>query len=124
MSDPLYCFRYLRNQFGSDNLPIVPFDHLLELFVKTLDRHPLVSGLLASEIEGTGRQMTDLSLKPETSPNLQEQRYPAEICKDIEIALKGLPYIYTGSNTPKVLRTMVRLQKADNHNDSLLYGYC
>ncbi|MCJ1458695.1 hypothetical protein MMC28_009069 [Mycoblastus sanguinarius] len=95
--------------------PLVPFDIKLQLFVKTLQKHPLPTSTKSTpsnvrdSIRADGTNIAEaidrLSLNDSTTPHSET------IITDIEIALAGMAYVYTNRNkevgyrTPKVLRT-------------------
>ncbi|KAG6989921.1 hypothetical protein G7Y79_00061g093080 [Physcia stellaris] len=121
-SNPSHCFYYLRNEFGRDLFPIVPFDSLLDLFVKTLERYPIKSvrkvrvpssnttaTRVEKDMDGLELQLARTSLN--TSVSAGEDVYPIAIREAIELAILGLPYVHVPFRSlsldisPKVPRT-------------------
>ncbi len=85
----LRLFRRKWQQFRHELFPIVPLDSSLRLFVRTLERYPLMA---TRKVENFKPDSTAESTQIERS--CTERIYPASIVTAIECAKKGMAYVY------------------------------
>jgi len=78
-----------------DGLILVPYDRYLEMFLDVFRKHPL-SGSESNDIYS---KLENLSLNTEVKVDTKPGKsiYPDNIAADLQVVLKGITYVYTGS---------------------------